>query len=81
MKKELKKITTQTIKTVVAINLYNKVELNESDAAWIENDVTKLIGERDSDYRFEVEEMVKEYLRKIANPETSNPLADVHYRL
>lgn len=64
MTKELKKITTQTIKTVVAINLYNKVELDESDAAWIENDVTKLIGERDSDYRFEVEEMVKAYLRK-----------------
>lgn len=62
--KELKKITAQTIKTVVAINLYNKVELDESDAAWIENDVTKLIGERDSDYRFEVEEMVKAYLRK-----------------
>lgn len=62
--KELKKLTTQTIKTVVAINLYNKVELDESDAAWIENDVTKLIGERDSDYRFEVEEMVKAYLRK-----------------
>lgn len=64
MTKELKKITTQTIKTVVAINLYNKVELDESDAAWIENDVTRLIGERDSDYRFEVEEMVKAYLRK-----------------
>ena len=64
MTKELNKITTQTIKTVVAINLYNKVELDESDAAWIENDVTKLIGERDSDYRFEVEEMVKAYLRK-----------------
>lgn len=64
MTKELKKITTQTIKTVVAINLYNKVELDESDAAWIENDVTKLIGERDSDYRFEVEEMVKAYLGK-----------------
>ena len=64
MTKELKKITAQTIKTVVAINLYNKVELDESDAAWIENDVTKLIGERDSDYRFEVEEMVKAYLRK-----------------
>ena len=64
MTKELKKITAQTIKTVVAINLYNKVELDESDAAWIENDVTKLIGERDSDYRFEVEEMVKVYLRK-----------------
>lgn len=64
MTKELKKLTTQTIKTVVAINLYNKVELDESDAAWIENDVTKLIGERDSDYRFEVEEMVKAYLRK-----------------
>jgi len=62
--KELKKITAQTIKTVVAINLYNKVELDESDAAWIENDVTKLIGERDSNYRFEVEEMVKAYLRK-----------------
>jgi len=64
MTKELKKITAQTIKTVVAINLYNKVELDESDAAWIENDVTKLIGERDSNYRFEVEEMVKAYLRK-----------------
>ena len=64
MTKELKKLTAQTIKTVVAINLYNKVELNESDAAWIENDVTRLIGERDSDYRFEVEEMVKAYLRK-----------------
>lgn len=64
MTKELKKITTQTIKTVVAINLYNKVELDESDAAWIENDVTRLIGERDSDYRFEVEEMVKAYLGK-----------------
>jgi len=64
MTKELKKLTTQTIKTVVAINLYNKVELDESDAAWIENDVTKLIGERDSNYRFEVEEMVKAYLRK-----------------
>lgn len=64
MTKELKKITAQTIKTVVAINLYNKVELDESDAAWIENDVTRLIGERDSDYRFEVEEMVKVYLRK-----------------
>lgn len=64
MTKELKKITTQTIKTVVAINLYNKVELDESDAAWIENDVTRLIGERDSDYRFDVEEMVKAYLRK-----------------
>lgn len=64
MTKELKKITAQTIKTVVAINLYNKVELDESDAAWIENDVTRLIGERDSDYRFEVEEMVKAYLRK-----------------
>lgn len=64
MTKELKKITTQTIKTVVAINLYNKVELDESDAAWTENDVTKLIGERDSNYRFEVEEMVKAYLRK-----------------
>jgi len=64
MTKELKKITAQTIKTVVAINLYNKVELDESDAAWIENDVTKLIGERDSDYRFEVEEMVKAYLGK-----------------
>lgn len=64
MTKELKKITTQTIKTVVAINLYNKVELDESDAAWIENDVTRLIGERDSNYRFEVEKMVKAYLRK-----------------
>jgi len=64
MTKELKKLTTQTIKTVVAINLYNKVELDESDAAWIENDVTKLIGERDQNYRFEVEEMVKAYLRK-----------------
>lgn len=64
MTKELKKITAQTIKTVVAINLYNKVELDESDAAWIENDVTRLIGERDSNYRFEVEEMVKAYLRK-----------------
>ena len=64
MTKELKKLTTQTIKTVVAINLYNKVELDESDAAWIENDVTRLIGERDSDYRFEVEEMVKAYLGK-----------------
>ena len=64
MTKELKKLTTQTIKTVVAINLYNKVELDESDAAWIENDVTRLIGERDSNYRFEVEEMVKAYLRK-----------------
>jgi len=64
MTKELKKITAQTIKTVVAINLYNKVELDESDAAWIENDVTRLIGERDSDYRFEVEEMVKAYLGK-----------------
>ena len=67
MTKELNKITTQTIKTVVAINLYNKVELDESDAAWIENDVTRLIGERDSDYRFEVEEMVIEYLRKVRN--------------
>lgn len=67
MTKELKKITAQTIKTVVAINLYNKVELDESDAAWIENDVTRLIGERDSDYRFEVEEMVIEYLRKVKN--------------
>ena len=67
MTKELKKITAQTIKTVVAINLYNKVELDESDAAWIENDVTRLIGERDSDYRFEVEEMVIEYLRKVRN--------------
>ena len=67
MTKELKKITAQTIKTVVAINLYNKVELDESDAAWIENDVTRLIGERDSDYRFEVEEMVLEYLRKVRN--------------
>ena len=67
MTKELKKITTQTIKTVVAINLYNKVELDESDAAWIENDVTKLIGERDSDYRFEVEEMIKAYLRSCKN--------------
>ena len=64
MTKELKKITAQTIKTVVAINIYNKVELDESDAAWIENDVTKLIGDRDSDYRFEVEEMVKAYLGK-----------------
>ena len=64
MTKELKKITAQTIKTVVAINLYNKVELDESDAAWIENDVTRLIGERDSNYRFEVEEMVKACLRK-----------------
>lgn len=62
--KELKKITTQTIKTVVAINLYNHIELDESDAAWIENDVTKLIGERNLDYRLEVEEMVKAYLRK-----------------
>lgn len=64
MTKELKKLTAQTIKTVVAINLYNNVELDESDAAWIENDVTKLIGERDQNYRFEVEEMVIAYLRK-----------------
>lgn len=64
MTKELKKLTAQVIKTVVAINLYNKVELDESDAAWIENDVTKLIGERDQNYRFEVEEMVTAYLRK-----------------
>lgn len=64
MNRELKKITSQTIKTVIAINLYNKVELDESDAAWIENDVTKLIGERNLDYRNEVEEMVAIYLRK-----------------
>lgn len=64
MTKELKKLTAQVIKTVVAINLYNKVELDESDAAWIENDVTKLIGERDQNYRFEVEGMVTAYLRK-----------------
>ncbi len=64
MNRELKKITSQTIKTVIAINLYNKVELDESDAAWIENDVTKLIGERNLDYRNEVEEMVATYLRK-----------------
>lgn len=64
MNRELKKITSQTIKTVIAINLYNKVELDESDAAWIENDVTKLIGERNLDYRNEVEEMVATYLKK-----------------
>ena len=64
MNRELKKIISQTIKTVIAINLYNKVELDESDAAWIENDVTKLIGERNLDYRNEVEEMVATYLRK-----------------
>ena len=64
MNRELKKITNQTIKTVIAISLYNKVELDESDAAWIENDVTKLIGERNLDYRNEVEEMVATYLRK-----------------
>lgn len=64
MNRELKKITSQTIKTVIAINLYNKIELDENDAGWIENDVTKLIGERNLDYRNEVEEMVATYLRK-----------------
>ena len=64
MNRELKKITNQTIKTVVAINLYNNVELDESDAPWIENEVTKLIGNREMNCRLAVEEMVAAYLRK-----------------
>ena len=64
MNRELKKATNQTIKTVIAINLYNNVELDESDAPWIENEVTKLIGNREMNYRLAVEEMVAAYLRK-----------------
>mgnify|MGYP000025364022 FL=1 len=64
MNRELKKATNQTIKTVIAINLYNNVELDESDAPWIENEVTKLIGNREMNYRLAGEEMVAAYLRK-----------------
>ena len=42
-------------------------ELDEKDAEWIEYEVTGIIGNRNMDYRFLVEDFITEYINKINN--------------
>jgi len=47
------------------VNLqYSKMELDEKDINWLENECTIIIDNRNSDYRYLVDDFITEYINK-----------------
>ena len=37
----------------------SKIELGNTDAQWLENDLSKMLNRRNSDFRFDLEDFIK----------------------
>lgn len=44
-----------------------KMEIEKKDASWIENECTRIIENRNSEYRYLVEDFITEHINKIIN--------------
>ena len=44
-----------------------KIEIEESDAPWLEYECTRIIDNRNMEYRYLVEDFITEYINKIIN--------------
>lgn len=65
------------------VNLqYSKMELDKKDINWLENECTIIIDNRNSDYRFLVDDFIREYInKKLLEKHTEKLSAGEEYRI